>query len=142
MNNMIEEGEEGEGIGNEKKEKKKNLKDKTVKSRSKKSNENEEESLKDDQKYKFFVDLRYEKDELEIISKLLKEVNNKEFGREILFKDLAVYAVTKLTSKDLEKIQESSLNDMERVQRLLKEHNEKNKTNLDLGTFLVKKLNI
>lgn len=94
------------------------------------------------EKYKFFVDLRDEKEELEIISKLLREVNKKDFGREILFKDLAVYAVTKLTSKDLDKIQEGSLNDMERVQRLLKEHNEKNKTNLDLGTFLVKKLNI
>lgn len=94
------------------------------------------------EKYKFFVDLRDEREELEIISKLLREVNKKDFGREILFKDLAVYAVTKLTPKDLEKIQESSLNDMERVQRLLKEHNEKNKTNLDLGTFLVKKLNI
>lgn len=94
------------------------------------------------EKYKFFVDLRDEKEELEIISKLLRDVNNKDFGKEILFKDLAVYAVTKLTTKDLEKIQESSLNDMERVQRLLKEHNEKNKTNLDLGTFLVKKLNI
>lgn len=94
------------------------------------------------EKYKFFVDLRDEKEELEIISKLLREVNKKDFGREILFKDLAVYAVTRLTSKDLDKIQEGSLNDMERVQRLLKEHNEKNKTNLDLGTFLVKKLNI
>lgn len=94
------------------------------------------------EKYKFFVDLRDEREELEIISKLLREVNKKDFGREILFKDLAVYAVTKLTPKDLEKIQESSLNDMERVQRLLKEHNEKNKTNIDLGTFLVKKLNI
>ena len=79
---------------------------------------------------------------LEQILKMLKDVNNKPYGKEITFKDLAVYAIPKLLSKDLEKIQESSLNDMERVQRLLDEHNEKNKTNLSLGEFLVKKLNI
>jgi hypothetical protein len=31
---------------------------------------------------------------------------------------------------------------MERVKRLLDEHNEKNKTSLSLGEFLVKKLSI
>lgn len=73
---------------------------------------------------------------------MLKDVNNKTYGREITFRDLAVYAVPKLTSKDLEKLQDGSLSEMERVQRLLDEHNEKNKTSLSLGEFLVKKLNI
>jgi hypothetical protein len=44
--------------------------------------------------------------------------------------------------KQTEKIQEQSLTDMERVQKNLDEHNEKNKTTLSLGEFLVKKLNI
>ncbi len=48
----------------------------------------------------------------------------------------------KLTAKDLEKIQEGSLSEMERVQRFLDEHNQKNETKLTLGEFLVKKLNI
>ena len=123
---MIEEnkiiGKEGKGTGSRKKEK---------------SNEG---SVKEDQQYKFFVDLRSEKDVLEVILKMLKDANNKTYGREILFKDLAIYAVPKLTLKDLEKIQDTSLSEMERVQRLLDEHNEKNKTNLSLGEFLVKKL--
>lgn len=102
----------------------------------------QEEVMNEDQQYKFFVDLRHDKDVLEQILKMLKDVNNKPYGKEITFKDLAVYAVPKLLPKDLEKIQDSSLNEMERVQRLLDEHNEKNKIKLSLGEFLVKKLNI
>jgi len=114
-----------------------------VSKRGRKKRENsQEEVMNEDQQYKFFVDLRHDKEVLEQILKMLKDVNNKPYGKEITFKDLAVYAVPKLLSKDLEKIQESSLNEMERVQRLLDEHNEKNKTNLSLGEFLVKKLNI
>lgn len=108
----------------------------------KKKEKTNEESHVEDQQYKFFVDLRHEKEVLDQILKLLRDVNNKPYGREITFRDLAVYSVPKLTIKDLEKIQENSFTEMERVQRLLDEHNEKNKTTLSLGEFLVKKLNI
>lgn len=108
----------------------------------KKKEENKEGSYVEESQYKFFVDLRHEKEVLEQILKMVREVNSKSYGREITFKDLAVYAVPKLTAKDLEKIQEGSLNEMERVQRLLDEHNEKNSSKLSLGEFLVKKLNI
>jgi hypothetical protein len=113
----------------------------TGRGRKKRENTREECNVEDHQ-YKFFVDLRHEKEVLEQILKMLKEVNNKPYGKEITFRDLAVYAVPKLTTKDIEKIQEGSLSEMERVQRLLDEHNEKNKTSLSLGEFLVKKLNI
>lgn len=109
---------------------------------SKKREKRKEENHVEESQYKFFVDLRHEKEVLDQILKILKEVNNKSYGRELTFKDLSVYAVPKLTAKDLEKIQESSLNEMERVQRLLDEHNEKNNSKLSLGEFLVKKLNI
>lgn len=109
---------------------------------SKKRGKKKEESIVEDTQYKFFVDLRHEKDVLEQILKMLSVVNNKTYGRELTFKDLSVYAVPKLTAKDLEKIQESSLSEMERVQRLLDEHNEKSNSKLSLGEFLVKKLNI
>lgn len=114
-----------------------------VSKKGRKKKPNIQEKVHDEsQQNKFFVDLRHEKEVLEQILKLLEEANNKPYGREILLKDLVVYAVPKLLPKDLEKIQESSLNEMERVQRLLDEHNEKNKTKLSLGEFLVKKLNI
>lgn len=108
----------------------------------KKKDKKLEETNEVDSQYKFFVDLRHGKEVLEQILKMLKSVNDKSYGREITFRDLAVFAVPKLTAKDLEKIQEGSLSEMERVQRLLDEHNQKNETKLTLGEFLVKKLNI
>jgi hypothetical protein len=68
--------------------------------------------------------------------------DNRAYGREITFKDLAVYAIPKLTARDLERIQETTLSDMERVQKLLDEHNQKNSTSLSMGEFLIKKMNI
>jgi hypothetical protein len=72
----------------------------------------------------------------------LSEANNKSFGREIILKDLIILSLPKLTPKDIERIQENALTDMEKIERLLVEHNEKNKTALTLGEFLVRKLNI
>jgi len=48
----------------------------------------------------------------------------------------------RLSSKDVEKIQEGSLSEMEKVERALNEYNQKNGTTFSLGEFLVKKLNI
>jgi predicted membrane chloride channel (bestrophin family) len=91
---------------------------------------------------KFFVDVSKDQALLESIMTIIREANNRDYGRKITFKDLAIYALPKLTVKDLEKIQESTLNDMERVQKLLDEHNQKNSTTLNMGEFLVKKMNI
>lgn len=120
-----------------------NVREEGVERRGRKKKDKKlEESNEVDSQYKFFVDLRHEKEVLEQILKMLKTANNKNYGKELTFKDLAVYAVPKLTVKDLEKIQEGSLSEMERVQRLLDEHNQKNEIKLSLGEFLVKKLNI
>lgn len=91
---------------------------------------------------KFFIDLSNEKESLDLIFGLLRKCNEKDYGGVILFKDLCLYAVTKLTDKDIEKIQESSLGEMEKVQRALDEHNKKTGQILTLGEFLVKKLGI
>jgi uncharacterized protein Veg len=93
-------------------------------------------------KTKFFVNLSKDKKSLEMIFDLLLQANKKELGREVLFQDMALYALGKLNNKDIEKIQDDSLSEMERVQQTLKEHNSKNGTSLELGEFLVKKLNI
>lgn len=91
---------------------------------------------------KFFVDLSNEKVELDLIFGILEKANQKDQGREITFKDLVLFSVTKITDKDLEKIQESTLSDMEKVERALIEYNKKNNLNLTLGEFLVKRLSI
>lgn len=102
-------------------------------------------AIKEDEnneKSKFFVDVSKEIETRDLIGKLLSEANNKSFGREIILKDLIILSLPKLTPKDIERIQENALTDMEKIERLLVEHNDKNNTALTLGEFLVRKLNI
>ena len=91
---------------------------------------------------KFYVDLSQEKECLSLIFDFLSKCNEKNYGRPILFKDICIYAVSKLTAKDIEKVQENSLSEMEKVHKALHEFNQKHGKNLDLGEFLVKKLGI
>lgn len=104
-------------------------------------NQKKEVSVNQDQT-KFFINLSNEKESIDLIFGLLRKCNEKDYGRAILFKDVCLYAVAKLTDKDIEKIQEMSLGEMEKVQRLLDEHNKKTGQNLSLGEFLIKKLGI
>ncbi|PIP92542.1 MAG: hypothetical protein COW00_00135 [Bdellovibrio sp. CG12_big_fil_rev_8_21_14_0_65_39_13] len=94
-----------------------------------------------DQK-KFFIDYSLETKKHELVVKLINEVNQKKIGREVVFKDLVDYALMKITSKDLERIQESTLGEMDKVLMLLEKHNEKSGENLNLGEFLVRQLKI
>jgi hypothetical protein len=94
------------------------------------------------EKSKFFVDMGSNKNQLELVFNLLSKANNKGYGKDINFKELALYSLSKLTDKDIEKIQESSLGEMEKVQRALDDYNLKSKESLSLGEYLVKKLNI
>ncbi|WP_127718287.1 hypothetical protein [Halobacteriovorax sp. HLS] len=91
---------------------------------------------------KFFVDLSKDEKDLEKIQEILVETNTKKHGGEVLFKDLALYAISKLSKKDIEKLQENSLSEMEKVERSLDEYNIKNGTKLNLGEYLLKKLNL
>ena len=112
------------------------------KKRGRKPKRVKEEFILNKDRTKFFVDLSKDKQNLEVIMNLLEQVNNKSYGKEITFKDLSIYAVKKLNSKDIEKIQESSLSEMEKVERALDDYNSKNKECLTLGEFLVKQLKI
>lgn len=91
---------------------------------------------------RFFVDLSHEKESLDMIFSFLIKCNEKNYGKPVLFKDLCLYAVSKLTDKDIERIQERSLSKMEKVHRSLEDYNKKNNLNLSLEEFLVKKLGI
>jgi DNA-binding FadR family transcriptional regulator len=113
-----------------------------IKKRGRKpKNQKKEVSLNQEQT-KFFIDLSNDKDSLDLIFELLRKSNEKDYGRAILFKDICLYAISKLTDKDIDKIQELSLGEMEKVQRLLDEHNKKTGLKLSLGEFLMKKLGI
>lgn len=129
------------GIGREEEEGGEKKKRGRVK-KSAEDKKNVAETFENIEKSKFFIDVSKEIETRDLIGKLLQEANNKNFGREIVLRDLIIASIPKLTSKDIERIQESALTDMEKIERLLIEHNEKNKTSLTLGEFLVKKLNV
>lgn len=112
-----------------------------INKRGRKKSEERETQINKEQ-FKFFVDLSKEQAVLANIISLIHEANKRAYGREITFKDLAIYALPRLTPKDLERIQENTLSDMERVQKLLDEYNQKNSTCLELGEFLVRRMNI
>lgn len=112
------------------------------KKRGRKKKSETEKVVVDKEKSKFFVDLSDDQKTKERIFSFLEKVNSKEFGKTISFKDMVLYSFEKLTEKDLTKLQEDSLTEMEKVERALKDYNEKNGTNLGLGEYLVKKLGI
>ena len=91
---------------------------------------------------KFFVDVSKDIDQRQLIQNFLNQANKKDYGREVILKDLVLISLPKLTPKDIERAQENSLSEMERVQRALDEYNKKAETKLSLGEFLVKKLGL
>lgn len=93
-------------------------------------------------KTKFRLDTSQDLNVRELIMKLLKEANNKDFGKEVTVQDLVFYGLTKIAPKDIEKIQKDSLTEMEKVEKAAANYNLKNQTNLTLGEFLIKKLGI
>ena len=123
-------------------EERREKKEEEKKKKGRKPKNSKEEYVVNRGQSKFFVDLSKEKKSLDKILNLLEEVNKKDYGQEITFKDISVYAIQKLTPKDLEKIQEGSLSEMERVERALDEHNKKHNCSISMGEFLVMRLNI
>ena len=134
MNIEIEE-ELGSGAGIKK--------DKAVrKTKSAKEIKNEDKEENKNDQDKFFIDVTKDQEAKEMMAKLLTEANNKSFGRQIILKDLVLVALPKLTSKDIELIQNSVLSNLEKVKKQCFEYNQKNKTDLDLGEFLVSIKNV
>ena len=120
----------------------KNNEEVIVKKRGRKPKNQTKEVIINQEQTKFFVDLSNEKERLSLIFDYLLKCNEKNYGRPILFKDICLYAISKLSDKDIDKIQEMSLSEMGKVQRALDEFNQKNGQKLELGEFLVKKLGI
>lgn len=120
------------------KESKNQEEQKRKRGRRKKDEAQEKYEPKDQNKY--FIDVSKNKDQRELIQNILNQANNKNYGREIILKDLVLIALPKVTVKEIEKLQESSLSEMERVSMALDEYNKKAEVKLTLGEFLVKKL--
>lgn len=119
-----------------------NIIEEESKRRGRKTKNQSKEVVINKEQTKFFVDLSHEKKILDLIFSFLVKCNQKSYGRIITFKDLCLYSLSRLTEKDISKVQEMSLTQMEKVQRALDDFNEKTGQKLELGEFLVKKLGI
>ena len=94
---------------------------------------------------KFFIDVSKNPEQKAVINNSLREANKKSFGRKVVLKDLVLAGLPKLTAKDIEKIQEGTITEDERIEKIesvCREFNEKNGTNLTVGEFVLKKLNL
>ena len=89
---------------------------------------------------RFFLEFNNDAKNLKMILEILVTALQKEHGRELTLKDIVAHALALLTPKDLERINENALPDMERMERMLAEYNQSQGTNLDMGEFLAKKL--
>ncbi|MCB9093503.1 MAG: hypothetical protein H6621_00420 [Halobacteriovoraceae bacterium] len=118
----------------------KNEEPKSKRGRKKKSLGQGINEIKDQNK--FFIDVSKDESQRELIQNILREANNKSYGREIILKDLVLIALPKITQKEILRLQETSLSEMERVSMALDEYNKKSETKLSLGEFLVKKLSL
>lgn len=132
----------GVGIGNIKEERKENKGEEGKKKRGRKKKNVMADEIITKEQNKFFIDVSKEPETREMFLNMLAQANQKEHGREIILKDLVLAALPKLTPKDLEKIQEGCLTEMEKVERALDDYNKKHEAKLTLGEFLVKRLGI
>lgn len=95
------------------------------------------EFVLDRSQVKFFADLSDEEIGLEMIFNLLEKSNKKSFGREVNFKDLAIAGMSKLTDKDILKVQEITLSKKEKLERQVKDYNSKNNKNLSFEDYFI-----
>jgi len=118
---------------------------KDVKEEKKKSrkSKNDKDGFKiNKEQTRFIVDLGSDVENLGKIFEQLEKANNKEYGRKISFKDLAVYGITKIKPRDIEKIQESSMTKMEKVEREFNAYKSRIGEGVTLEKLGAKKLNI
>ena len=74
--------------------------------------------------------------------RLLEKANDKSRGKPVEFADLAALALGKVSTADIEKLKGESLSSMDRVRESHLEYNKNNGTELSLGEFLARKLEV
>lgn len=102
-----------------------------------KANESAVEYVPKLEQRKFIADLSDDEDQRQLVIDCLSKANQKDFGREILFRDVVNFAFSKLTDKDFVKIHECSLSSKEKALRVVSEYNQKHGTNLSLEEFIL-----
>lgn len=88
---------------------------------------------------KFIIDVSGDDETKQMILDLLTKCNSKTFGKEITFRELVTYSFSKITDKDIPKLQEFSLTPKEKADRVVFEYNQKHGTSFTLEEFILVK---
>lgn len=91
---------------------------------------------------KYFIDLSRDIEQLRLVQETLLKANDKSHGEEITMKEIALYGISRLGDKDIEKLQEGSLSKRELLERAWLEYKRKTKLSLSFEDFLLKKVGI
>lgn len=108
--------------------------------RRKKTDEKMRMEIKDQNKY--MIDVAKDSELREMIVNALKLANNKDYGKVIQVKDVLEILLPKLTNKEIEKLQENSLTEKEKIHKAHIEFNKKNNLDLSFNEFLIRRLGI
>ena len=98
-------------------------------------NEVREYELNKDQT-RFVVDLKEDNKSLSKIQETLVSANKKSFGREVNFTDIVIYLTSKLSEKDVVKIQEETLSVKDKLMREHRRYEEKTGKKLEFWDYL------
>lgn len=108
--------------------------------RRRKTDEKTRIEIRDQNKY--MIDVAKDSECRNLILNALKQANSKDFGKEVLIKDVLEILLPKLTNKDIEKLQENSLTEKEKIHKAHEEFNKKNNLELTFNEFLIRRLGI
>ena len=86
---------------------------------------------------KFIIDVGSDDEVRQMILGLLCKCNSKTYGRDITFRELVIYSFSKITDKDIPKIQESSLTPREKAEKVVADYNQKHGSNLTLEEYIL-----
>jgi len=127
-------------VNKKKKEEKKE--EENIKKRGRKAKGEKRKFVLNREQKKFVVDLSKDKKSLEMVFNALVNVNNKNFGEQIVFRELAVLGISKLNSKDFEKLQKASISYDEMLDNAFLEYKTKSGKKISYAEFLVKELKL
>ena len=104
---------------------------------------NEKKKLEDLEKRKSFtVYFKNNEEKRQKLLALLRQANDQNFGDPIEFEDLVNYFLETVTSKDIEKIRDNSLDTKAKVLREFVKQNEKKGENIDFWEYVAGSLKI
>ncbi len=87
---------------------------------------------------KFFVDLSKANKDLLHVQDLLVQANDKDYGEEVTFREIALAGIDKLNQKDIEKIRDNSISAKERLEMEFNKFKEAGNEGIDFWEFLDK----